>query len=237
MPFKGLRKFVKGKKPSQSTETIAQLRKQVNTLQIKARQYDKMAQLERERAKQFLRTKNKAMAAQSLKNSQMYMKQSQMISQRIANLEKIIFTIQTTQDNVQLTKVLQQADKVIQANISEAAPEVVEETMMSLEESIEQAEAMNEILSDTSLTEIGMDSDDLESIDQQLAALEAEMEAESAATREVTVPSSTETPSVATPVDVAESSVSVESTKKKDEEKKKKRLEEIENLKRLASDL
>ena len=60
-------------------------------------------------------------------------------------------------------------------NIEAASPERTEEVMMSLEDSIEMVSGMEEALTDTSITEIGMDVEADDRISQQMAELEADL--------------------------------------------------------------
>jgi hypothetical protein len=107
---------------------------------------------------------------------------------------------------------LEQAQVAIDSNIEMASPERTEEVMMSIEDSIEMVSDMEESLTDTSITEIGMDVEVEDRVATQMAELEAELSSGSVSTSEpeVGVFSSTEGVS---------SDISSEA-KRKDEKKK-----------------
>ena len=171
-------KFIRGRRPKKSAQTIAQLQKTINQFTLKSRQLKAQADKEQELAKLNLKNGNKAGATQALKRRQMYMAQLNASHNKVANLRRIISTIQSTEDNVIMTRVLREADTAIQSSLAEASPEATEEIMAGLEESIEAASMAEEVLSGTSLTDIGLSIDDQEMVDDQLAALQAEIDAE-----------------------------------------------------------
>ncbi|MFX1535314.1 MAG: Snf7 family protein [Promethearchaeota archaeon] len=168
-------RWIKGKRPTKSTETIANLRKTINNFTLKAQSLTRMADEEQDLARTLLRDRNRTGAAQALKRRKMYLNELNATHAKVANLRRIISTIRTTQDNKQLTKALAEADTVIQTSLREAGPEYTEELMTKLEDSIEQASYVDEALSSTEITEIGMDLDDLEDIESQLESLEKEI--------------------------------------------------------------
>lgn len=180
-----------GKKPKESTQTVAELRQAIKQFSIRGKALKRMADEEDQLVNQMLRDGNRRGAGQALKRRQGYMKQLNMTFGKIATLEKLIDTIRTTQDNVTMQKVLTQADREIQRSISVASPEKTEEIMLSLEESVEQAAFVDEALGSTTLTEIGMDVEELDSIETQLAAREAALATESS-------PQATSAPAVTT---------------------------------------
>jgi len=175
-----MRRFITGKRPKKSAQTIAQLQKTINALTLKTRQLQAAGDKEQDLAKLNLRDGNKIGAAQALKRRQMYMNQLNATYAKVGNLRSIIATIQSTEDNVTMARVLRDADRVIQVSLTEASPEATEEIMAGLEESIESASFVEEALAGTSLTDIGLTPDQLETVDDQLAALEAEIQAEGA---------------------------------------------------------
>ncbi len=166
-----------GKKPKESTQTIAELRQAIKQFNIRSNALKRMANEEDELANQMLRDANRKGAGQALKRRQSYMKQLNMTYGKISTLERLIDTIRTTQDNVTMQKVLTQADREIQKSVAVASPERTEEIMLSLEESVEQASYVDEALGSGTLTEIGMDVDEIDSIEDQLAQREAALAA------------------------------------------------------------
>lgn len=167
-----------GKKPRESTQTVAELRQAIKQFNIRGNALKRMANEEDQLVNQMLVDSNRKGAGQALKRRQGYMKQLNMTYGKIATLEKLIDTIRTTQDNVTMQRVLTQADREIQTSLRIASPEQTEEIMVSLEESVEQAAYVDEALGSASLTEIGMDADELDSIDEQLAKREAALASE-----------------------------------------------------------
>lgn len=183
-----------GKKPKESTQTVAELRQAIKQFSIRGKALQRMADEEDQLANQMLRDGNRRGAGQALKRRAGYMKQLNMTYGKIATLEKLIDTIRTTQDNVTMQQVLTQADREIQRSIRVASPEKTEEIMLSLEESVEQAAFVDEALGSTTLTEIGMEVEELDSIESQLAAREAALAAESSP-QATSAPAATAAPS------------------------------------------
>ncbi|MFQ5976675.1 MAG: Snf7 family protein [Candidatus Heimdallarchaeota archaeon] len=182
-----------GKKPRESTQTVAELRQAIKQFNIRGNALKRMANEEDQLVNQMLSDGNRKGAGQALKRRQGYMKQLNMTYGKIATLEKLIDTIRTTQDNVTMQSVLTQADREIQRSLKIASPEQTEEIMVSLEESVEQAAFVDEALGSASLTEIGMDVDELDSIEEQLAKREAALASETST--QVAAPATTTTPS------------------------------------------
>ena len=87
-----------------------------------------------------------------------------------------------------------QAQIAIDGNIESASPEKTEEVMMGLEDSIEMVSDMEDSLTDTSITEIGMDVEVEDRVSMQMAELEAELTSGSLPETETSVPSTPTTP-------------------------------------------
>jgi len=181
-------------------------------MEVKVKNYQRQSDEQYSLARQFLKSGNKAGAQQSLKRRELYLTQISNSHSKIANLQRIIDTVDISADNVALTGTLEQAQVAIESNIEMASPERTEEVMMSIEDSIEMVSEMEESLTDTSITEIGMDVEVEDRVAMQMAELEAELSSGtvSASNVEFNVPSSTEGVS---------SEISTESKRK--EEKKK----------------
>ncbi|MHA2202736.1 MAG: Snf7 family protein [Candidatus Hodarchaeales archaeon] len=204
--FKG---FLSGKKPSGSTETKAKLKRTINQMEVKIRNYQRQADEQYELARTLMKSGNKMGAQQALKRRELYLTQVSNTHNKIANLQRTIDTLDVSADNVTLTETLASAQTAIETNIEAASPERTEEVMMSLEDSIEMVSGMEEALTDTSITEIGMDVEADDRISQQMAELEAELTTSS-------LPKTTvETPTPVAPV--TETPV----TEKREAEKKK----------------
>ncbi|MFX0172362.1 MAG: Snf7 family protein [Candidatus Hodarchaeota archaeon] len=170
--FKG---FLTGKKPSSSTETKAKLKRTINQMEVKIKNYQRQADEQYELARTLLKSGNKIGAQQALKRRELYLTQVSNTHNKIANLQRTIDTLDISADNVALTETLEQAQVAIDSNIASASPEKTEEVMMGLESSIEMVSDMEEALTDSSLTEIGMDVEVDDRISQQMAELEAEL--------------------------------------------------------------
>jgi hypothetical protein len=203
--FKG---FLTGKKPSSSTETKAKLKRTINQMEVKIRNYQRQADEQYELARTLMKSGNKMGAQQALKRRELYLTQVSNTHNKIANLQRTIDTLDVSADNVTLTETLASAQTAIEANIEAASPERTEEVMMSLEDSIEMVSGMEEALTDTSITEIGMDVEADDRIAQQMAELEAELTSSS-------LPGATVEPTPVTPVSEAPATEKREADKKK----------------------
>jgi hypothetical protein len=172
----GIRRFITGKKPKKSSETVALLRKRTNKLQIRARALKRMSHDERGNAKQFLKEGNKNAAQQSLLRRKRYQSDLTNIYKKAALVQNIITGISNAADNVEMVKELQQAQNVMSDLTKAANPEKTDEVMMNLETSMEEADYISERLTDSSLIDSEMDLDvDMEELDGELNDLMAEI--------------------------------------------------------------
>lgn len=204
--FKG---FLTGKKSSSSTETKAKLKRTINQMEVKIRNYQRQSDEQYELARTLMKSGNKMGAQQALKRRELYLTQVSNTHNKIANLQRTIDTLDVSADNVTLTETLASAQTAIDVNIEAASPEKTEEVMMALEDSIEMVSGMEEALTDTSITEIGMDVEADDRISLQMAELEAELTTSS-------LPGATaETPIPTTPVKETPTGEKREAEKKK----------------------
>ncbi len=195
-PLKRFKGFLTGTKPSSSTETKAKLKRTINQMEVKIKNYQRQANEQYELARTLLKSGNKQGAQQALKRRELYLTQVTNTHNKIANLQRTIDTLDVSADNVTLTETLSQAQVAIDSNVEAASPEKTEEVMMALEDSIETVSDMEEALTDTSITEIGMDVESDDRISMQMAELEAEMASGSLpSTGEDTITTSTPIPS------------------------------------------
>ncbi len=208
-PVKRFKGFLSGKKPSGSTETKAKLKRTINQMEVKIRNYQRQSDEQYELARTLMKSGNKMGAQQALKRRELYLTQVSNTHNKIANLQRTIDTLDVSADNVTLTETLASAQTAIDVNIEAASPEKTEEVMMALEDSIEMVSGMEEALTDTSITEIGMDVEADDRISQQMAELEAELTTSSLPG--VTV----ETPTPITPVTETPATEKREADKKK----------------------
>ncbi|WP_455141237.1 Snf7 family protein [Candidatus Hodarchaeum mangrovi] len=215
--MKRIKGFLTGKKPSSSTETKAKLKRTINQMEVKIKNYQRQADEQHDLARTLLRGGNKQGAQQALKRRELYLTQVTSSYNKISNLQRTIDTLDISADNVTLTQTLSDAQTSIDANIAAASPERTEEVMMALEDSIEMVSDMDEALTDTSITEIGMDVEAEDRISQQMAELEAEIASESFIKEK-------KEPAVSSPISSStgtQSSATKEADKKKLEEMRK----------------
>ncbi len=168
-------------------------------MEVKIKNYNRQADEQYELARNLLKSGNKTGAQQALKRRELYLTQITNTHAKIANLQRTIDTLDVSADNVSLTQTLGEAQVAIDQNIASASPEKTEEIMMALEDSIEQVSDMEEALTDTTITEIGMDVEVDDRISAQMAELEAEIASGSlpstgVRTSEPPIPVSSDTP-------------------------------------------
>lgn len=144
-------------------------------MEVKIRNYQRQTDEQYELARTLLKAGNKPGAQEALKRRELYLTQVTRTHSKIANLQRTIDTLDISADNVTLTETLASAQVAIDSNIASASPERTEEVMMGLESSMEMVADMEDALTDTSITEIGMDVEADDRISQQMADLEAEL--------------------------------------------------------------
>lgn len=216
MPF-----FKKKPKPKQQAQVIARTRKQINKFEAKSRELDRLAMEERERAKMLLKQKQETAARQALQRSKMYQKQAELVRQKIATLQRSIIAIQSVQDNVEFAKTAEIIDRTIESTLRDVGgQEGIEEKLMGLEESIDQATMLDEAVADVSMnvTELGME--DME-FDADFESLRQEIAEEQVATSLPSVPVA-ETKTEEQPI--------AEKKKQEEDEELDKELEELRKL-------
>jgi len=188
--LKRIKGFIKGSSnPSRSTETKAKLKRTINQMELKIKNYQRQSDEQYELARTLLKSGNKSGAQQALKRRELYLTQVTRTHSKIANLQRTIDTLDISADNVALTETLAEASTAIDSNIAAAAPERTEEIMMNLESSMEMVADMEDALTDTTITEIGMDVEAEDRIAAQMAALEAELGGTPVETAAATAPS------------------------------------------------
>lgn len=171
----GIKGWLFGNKNRKPPETIAALRGVINRYIIRTRGLRRQSDEQRALARDMLRDGNKVAARQALLRRSLYMRELNNTYNKTMNIQRVIDAIRSAQDNIVMSGALKQADDVIRVSLRDAAPERIEEIMMSVEDSIEQVSYTDEILSDTSMSESGLVEDELSALDSQLEALEAEM--------------------------------------------------------------
>ena len=171
----GIKGWLFGNKNRKPPETVAALRGVINRYIIRTRGLRRQSDEQRALARDMLRDGNKVAARQALLRRSLYMRELNNTYNKTMNIQRVIDAIRSAQDNIVMAGALKQADDVIRVSLRDAAPERIEEIMMSVEDSIEQVSYTDEILSDTSMSESGLVEDELTALDSQLEALEAEM--------------------------------------------------------------
>ncbi len=171
----GIKGWLFGNKNRKPPETVAALRGVINRYIIRTRGLRRQSDEQRALARDMLRDGNKVAARQALLRRSLYMRELNNTYNKTMNIQRVIDAIRSAQDNIVMAGALKQADDVIRVSLRDAAPERIEEIMMSVEDSIEQVSYTDEILSDTSMSESGLVEDELTALDSQLEALEAEL--------------------------------------------------------------
>lgn len=171
----GIKGWLFGNKNRKPPETVAALRGVINRYIIRTRGLRRQSDEQRALARDMLQDGNKVAARQALLRRSLYMRELNNTYNKTMNIQRVIDAIRSAQDNIVMAGALKQADDVIRVSLRDAAPERIEEIMMSVEDSIEQVSYTDEILSDTSMSESGLVEDELTALDSQLEALEAEL--------------------------------------------------------------
>ena len=171
----GIKGWLFGNKDRKPPETIAALRGVINRYIIRTRGLRRQSDEQRALARDMMQDGNKVSARQALLRRSLYMRELNNTYNKTMNIQRVIDAIRSAQDNIVMAGALKQADDVIRVSLRDAAPERIEEIMMSVEDSIEQVSYTDEILSDTSMSESGLVEDELTGLDSQLEALEAEL--------------------------------------------------------------
>jgi len=171
----GIKGWLFGDKKRKPAETVAALRGVINRYIIRSRALRRQADEQRGLARDMLRDGNKVASKQALLRRTLYMRDLNNIYNKTMNIQRVIDAIRSAQDNIVMADALNKADDVIRVSLKDAAPERIEEIMLSVEDSIEQVGYTDEILSDTTMSEAGLEVDELTSLDTQLEELEAEL--------------------------------------------------------------
>jgi hypothetical protein len=190
----GIRNFLFGDKRRKPSETIAKLRAVINRYELKSRAIRRKADEQRSLAIEMVRDGNKMGAKKSLLRRQLYLKKLESTENKILNINRVIETIETVKDNIELSGALREADVVINEGLREVGPEVTEELMVRLEEGMERAAMADEALSDVTSAEAELDLEIEESIDAEIAAMESQLLAAEGVTTEPASRTSAEKP-------------------------------------------
>jgi len=180
----GIKNFLFGDKRRKPSETIAKLRAVINRYELKSRAIRRKADEQRSLAMDMLRDGNKMGAKKSLLRRQLYLKKLESTENKILNMNRVIETIETVKDNIQLAGALKEADVVINEGLREVGPEVTEELMVRLEEGMERASMADEALADVTSAEAELEIEIEDAIDAEIAAMERQLVGTEAGTTE-----------------------------------------------------
>lgn len=167
------------KSGDKETEAIAQLKKRLNSLEIEGRNALRKADEDKQVAKSLLRQNNKIGAKQALNRSALYMQKYNQIQNMSLNLSTQVDTISTAKSAAETVKALKIGGQVVEAALNEVTPQEVERTMVEMDDQRDRIAMMSEALADTTSLEMDLDGEFADSIDEQLAALELEVQSES----------------------------------------------------------
>ncbi len=190
----GIKNFLFGDKRRKPSETIAKLRAVINRFELKSRAIRRKADEQRSLAMEMLRDGNKMGAKKSLLRRQLYLKKLESTENKILNMNRIIETIETVKDNIELSGALREADIVINEGLREVGPEVTEELMVRLEEGMERASMADEALADVTSAEAELELEIEDAIDAEIAAMEKQLVGAEAVTTEPVSRTSAERP-------------------------------------------
>lgn len=162
---------------NKEAEAIASLKKRLNRLEVQGKNLQTKANEQKIMAKKMLKQGNKSGAAQALKRSNLYMQKYNQIQNVSLNLTTQIETISEAKETAETVSALKIAKTVVDESLNAVSAEDVERTMLELDDQREQVAMMSESLADTTGLEMDLD-EDFGEIDDQLAALELEIQSE-----------------------------------------------------------
>jgi hypothetical protein len=169
--------FGKENQHDAKAQTTANLKKQINRLEIVSRNYQSKSDEQKDMAKKLLSGGNKKGASDALKRSKIYLQKYNKTQNTMLTIQTQLDTIEEVSTSVETVAAIKEGNKLVSAAMKEVSVLDAERAMAELEEQQEQASMMSEVISDT--TSLEMDLDDDIDIDDELAALELEMQAES----------------------------------------------------------
>jgi hypothetical protein len=171
--------FGKDKKENVEAEAIQKLKKQLNSLEVEGRNQLRKSEEQKQAAKAMLRSGNKVGARQALTRGSLYMQKYNQTQNMSLNLSTQIDTISTAKSTAETVTALKTGGDVVEETLAKVSPIDVERTMAEMDDQRERIQIMSESLSDVTSLEMDLDGEFADSIDDQLAALELEMQADS----------------------------------------------------------
>ena len=170
--------FGKDKKTKDDTkaEAIQKLKKQLNALELEGRNLLRKSDEQKAAARSMLQSGNKIGAKQALTRSSLYLQKYNQIQNMSLNLNTQIDTISIAESTAETVQALKVGSTIIDDTLNTVSPMDVERTMAEMEDQRERISMMTESLSDVSGLEMDLDGEMADSIDDQLAAMEMELQ-------------------------------------------------------------
>ena len=171
--------FGKGKSDNKEAEALQKLKKQLNSLEVEGRNLLRKSEEQKQVAKSMVQSGNKVGARQALTRSSLYMQKYNQSQNMSLNLSTQIDTISTAKSTAETVTALKVGSQVVEDALEQISPLDVERTIVEMDDQRDRISMMTESLSDVSSLEMDLDGEFADSIDDQLAALELEMQSES----------------------------------------------------------
>jgi len=177
----GIKNWLFGKESGEDkeAEAIAKLKKQLNALEVEGKNLLRKSEEQKELARKMLKSGNKVGAKQALTRSHLFLQRYNQNQNTSLNLSTQIDTISTAKSTVETMDALKVGSSVVEETLQKVSPVDVERTMVEMEDQRERISMMTESLSDISGLEMDLDGDFADSIDDELAAMELDMQSES----------------------------------------------------------
>ena len=170
--------FGKDKKTKDDTkaEAIQKLKKQLNALELEGRNLLRKSDEQKAAARSMLQSGNKIGAKQALTRSSLYLQKYNQIQNMSLNLNTQIDTISIAESTAETVQALKVGSSIVDETLNTVSPMDVERTMAEMEDQRERISMMTESLADVSGLEMDLDGEMADSIDDQLAAMEMELQ-------------------------------------------------------------
>jgi hypothetical protein len=156
------------------TEALATLKKQLNTLEVQGKNLRRKSEEQKTLARQMLKEGNKIGAKQALTRSNIYLQKYNKLENMKLNLSSQIDVIQEAGGYKETQKGTKAVDRIME----DVTPLDVERTMAEMEDQRDRLDMMSESLADTTAIEMNLEGDFMDNIDDQLAAMELEIQSE-----------------------------------------------------------
>ncbi|MCH8906926.1 MAG: Snf7 family protein [Candidatus Heimdallarchaeota archaeon] len=169
--------FGKDKKTSSKTEAeaVQTLKKQLNSLELESKNLFRKSEEQKVVAKSMLKSGNKSGAKQALTRSTLFLQRYNQIQNMSLNLSTQVEAITTAKFTADTVKALGKGSVIVEETLAQVSPLDVERTMVQMEDQRDRISMMTESLADVTSLEMELDSEMMDSIDDQLASLEMEI--------------------------------------------------------------